>query len=291
MALPNIIQQINSKLPLSGGTMTGIISSSNDTFLRGTSNNKRRHICSGTTYDKGAYICLDGCEVDDTQSNYYKGQFFIGAHNSTNQTILVGRPDGTLTWGGNNVITSAGGNMSGSIIHQATTVIQRKDDTGALWIHGGVAWGDGASLELCGKSRTTNTGGFMIQTNDGTTRKNLTGGPNTDLNWDGKLVVCVTKWKSGTQWYRKYSDGWIEQGGQTPRTSDAYISISFPIAFTQDNPNVQLTRRFYYDNDTSSPQNRTTGVSSVTKTGFKCYDNGWSANGYGTAGVWYACGF
>ena len=287
MALPNIISQINSKLSLSGGTMIGVLSVPTPLIINP----------QNSTSEGGEIVIKSPSSTYPIESridNYSNETRIIGVDTSQDKVVDVvsfNHNNHNLSLNGNNVLTSAGGNMSGSIIHQATTVIQRKDDTGALWIHGGVAWGDGASLELCGKSRTTNTGGFMIQTNDGTTRKNLTGGPNTDLNWDGKLVVCVTKWKSGTQWYRKYSDGWIEQGGQTPRTSDAYISISFPIAFTQDNPNVQLTRRFYYDNDTSSSQNRTTGVSSVTKTGFKCYDNGWSANGYGTAGVWYACGF
>lgn len=135
----------------------------------------------------------------------------------------------------------SGGNMSGSIIHQATTAIQRKDDTGALWIHGGVAWGDGASLELCGKSRTTNTGGFMIQTNDGTTRKNLTGGPNTDLTWDSKLVVCVTKWTSGNSGYRKYSDGFIEQWGVSNGGGTSGRSITFPLAFSNTNYNIQMS--------------------------------------------------
>ena len=111
-----------------------------------------------------------------------------------------------------------------------------------------------------------------------------------DLN--GNLIKGFVKetWKSGTSWYRIWSDGWIEQGGQTPKTLDAVISVSFARAFSQDNPNVQLTRRFYYDNDATACQNRTTGVSSVTTTGFKCHDNGWPASG-GSVGVWYACGY
>lgn len=110
------------------------------------------------------------------------------------------------------------------------------------------------------------------------------------LNGNNIKGFVTETWKSGTSWYRIWSDGWIEQGGQTPKTSDALISISFARAFSQDNPNVQLTRRFYYDNDATGCQNRTTGVSSVTTTGFKCYDNGWSSAG-GSVGVWYACGY
>ena len=117
-----------------------------------------------------------------------------------------------------------------------------------------------------------------------------TAATTTSTAANDKVAVVVQNYRSGTSWYRVWSDGWIEQGGYTPRTSDAFISVNFAKPFSQDNPNVQLTRRFYYDNDSTSCQNRTTGVSSVTKTGFKCYDNDWSANG-GSAGVWYACGY
>ena len=124
-------------------------------------------------------------------------------------------------------------------------------------------------------------------------KNNQVYGYRFDLN-DGKGLpkarMVVDAYKSGTSWYRVWSDGWIEQGGQTPKTSDAFISVSFAKAFSQDNPNVQFTRRFYYDNDATGCQNRTTGVSSVTTTGFKCYDNGWSSAG-GSVGVWYACGY
>lgn len=117
-------------------------------------------------------------------------------------------------------------------------------------------------------------------------------GENTWSVWkqtDGQCAI-TDYWHSGVNWWRKWSDGWIEQGGYTPRSIDGFSSVTFPIAFSQDNPNVQFTRRFYYDNDSTATQNRTSGVSSVTKTGFKCYDNGWSASG-GSCGVWLACGY
>lgn len=108
----------------------------------------------------------------------------------------------------------------------------------------------------------------------------------------GKLLKTwiIETWRSGTSWYRKWSDGWIEQGGQTPRAADTICTVTFPIAFTQDNPNVQMTRRFYYANDGTASQNRTTGIWGVSRTGFSTYDNGWSGAG-GSAGVYYACGY
>lgn len=100
----------------------------------------------------------------------------------------------------------------------------------------------------------------------------------------------VKSYSSGTTWYRIYADGWCEQGGQTPKTTDATINVLFLVQFATENPNVQLTRRFYYDDDGSTSQNRTTGVSSVSSTGFKCYDNGWTSYG-GSVGIWQASGY
>lgn len=78
---------------------TGSIISSSSMVLTGNTNTVGRHICSGTTWSKGAFIRLDGCEVEET-SNYIKGQFIIGAHDGTTRRLLCGKPDNTLTWDG-----------------------------------------------------------------------------------------------------------------------------------------------------------------------------------------------
>lgn len=48
-----------------------------------------------------------------------------------------------------------------------------------------------------------------------------------------KRIVTAT-WRSGTQWYTKYSDGWIEQGGRSPAiNADAYtITLNTPFQGT-----------------------------------------------------------
>lgn len=44
-----------------------------------------------------------------------------------------------------------------------------------------------------------------------------------------KRIVTAT-WGSGKNWYTKYSDGWIEQGGQT--TGQATHTVTFPAPYT-----------------------------------------------------------
>ena len=44
-----------------------------------------------------------------------------------------------------------------------------------------------------------------------------------------KRIVTAT-WRSGKSWYTKYSDGWIEQGGQT--TGQAVHTVTFPAPYT-----------------------------------------------------------
>ena len=44
-----------------------------------------------------------------------------------------------------------------------------------------------------------------------------------------KRIVTAT-WRSGKNWYTKYSDGWIEQGGQT--TGQATHTVTFPAPYT-----------------------------------------------------------
>ena len=56
------------------------------------------------------------------------------------------------------------------------------------------------------------------------------------LNIDGKEMVYVNKtWNNGSNWYRKYSDGFIEQGGITSYSKTGIIKVSLPTAFSSTN--------------------------------------------------------
>ena len=51
--------------------------------------------------------------------------------------------------------------------------------------------------------------------------------------------VIVSKYKSGKTWYRVWSDGWIEQGGEA--ASGSSVTVTFPKAFAEMNYDVQAT--------------------------------------------------
>ena len=56
------------------------------------------------------------------------------------------------------------------------------------------------------------------------------------------LVVVVDSYKNGTDWYRIWSDGWVEQGGRTTEiywTKNGYsIQVLLPVAMTDTNYHV-----------------------------------------------------
>lgn len=103
-----------------------------------------------------------------------------------------------------------------------------------------------------------------------------------------KPAVVVESYRSGNTWYRKYSDGWIEQGGTFTGHSraDTVYTYNFAKAFASSNATVML-------------QTGTVGhygygyelvLNSVTTTQFKVQ---FAAEGDTTVGTckYYACGY
>ena len=56
-------------------------------------------------------------------------------------------------------------------------------------------------------------------------------------------AVLTDSYKSGVKWYRKYSDGWIEQGGHgtTTGTNGNLQTITLHTAFSNTNYSVQMS--------------------------------------------------
>ena len=101
-----------------------------------------------------------------------------------------------------------------------------------------------------------------------------------------KSYITAT-WQSGTSWYRKYSDGWIEQGGYVITSSSTEQTISLHTAFS--NTNYFLTKQLGFNGFYGSGINgQYTSVWGLTTSSFKTY-------GYDRTGVdafrWYACGY
>ena len=171
-------------LPTSGGTMMGalrtssvISKSSDDTFF---------DIYGGTTHGKGSQLTLFGYNHAD------KGMFSLTAHDGTSQKSLVGKPDGILQWGGNDIITN--GYTNAIVIDRETAHIHKRNANGRTVVRGGTSTAaDGASIYLNGTGYSSDAGCFILQarTSDGVA-KNFIGNPDGTLSWDGKTLLTTS---------------------------------------------------------------------------------------------------
>lgn len=93
----------------------------------------------------------------------------------------------------------------------------------------------------------------------------------------------ITQTRSnGTLWYRKYSDGWIEQGGECTKERDTNITVTFLTAFKDTNYTIATS--FY--SRLSSSEDPVCSFTAKTNTGFVHNYPSW-----GCKMGWYACGY
>ncbi|MBQ5395854.1 MAG: hypothetical protein IIU59_03115, partial [Alistipes sp.] len=102
----------NSYLPLTGGTLTG------DLFFTGYNSRvfgiKRTSASAGQSVANNIDVGWDynnrdgaGAFFRSVEAGTLAGDFGFFARNATDQCEMIGKPDGTLTWGNANVLTSA----------------------------------------------------------------------------------------------------------------------------------------------------------------------------------------
>ena len=104
-------------------------------------------------------------------------------------------------------------------------------------------------------------------------------------------VHIVETWQSddGTSWYRKWSDGWIEQGGNTLGTTQpTSYTVTFPIAFVNSPPTIVVSGAGR--NATADYAWGINNAEKPTATSFSYYGP------HGSTGTpngmsWYACGY
>ena len=120
------------------------------------------------------------------------------------------------------------------------------------------------------------------------------------LDTSGKLFFndCIVPYiidsyisEDGNSWYRKYSDGWIEQGGYFAGNNTlGYQDITFPIAFVNKPVQVytygDLTDNWFTATTTQTVGMYSTaygaiGITTTTKFRISSYNDG----------HWYACGY
>ena len=213
MALPNIIQQINSKLPLSGGNITGAI-----TFLNNwgdnigdigggisTNNNCLRLAGGELAHDKAGGVI----QLFNRMHTVNAGGVVIRADNGTTSREINLKSDGTFTWGGslsvNETIVSVNGHIeapNGNIKGARFTADNKVND----------------NIDFM----------FRHVTNGG---MYLPGNYARNDEWYG-ITSLKGSYYGGANNYRLWADGLIEQWGYVGGLSNGNVWITFPIAFT-----------------------------------------------------------
>lgn len=151
-------------------------------------------------------------------------------------------------------LSLSGGNVNGDITFRTWGAgIGGSIATGDWYgFNAGTSWellyNDGACLWLCGNGvgghNTIGINGeFVLSTGRGTIDYyTLRGKPDGSLTWGGKNVLTgnsagltvVSEYYSANSWYRKYSDGWIEQGGifyySTYTSKNNRVTLAIPFS-------------------------------------------------------------
>lgn len=149
-------------------------------------------------------------------------------------------------------------------------------------------YNQGGWLTLLGKDfHRSDKGGFLISANAGHGDYVLAGLPNGSLTWCGRNVLTgnsagltvVAESYSANSWYRKYSDGWIEQGGKI--TGSSGVTLTFPLAFSNTNYSFVCNTQ---GNSTGYGYKRSAWISSRTATTVTLGSDA------GDPAVWFACG-
>ena len=200
-------------------------------------------------------VQADWNQTDSTQKDYIKNKPTIPTKVSQLNNDL-----GYLTKDISEVISAPGASFTGDVSAttvNATSLVVTKESklgptrvrgAGFLFIEAAPAKGLGVSADLTdgtygaivsvrnvndpyvpgGISFSTRTPKSGINTNHTMEFRN-----DGSLNIDGKRMVYVNEtWHNDSNWYRKYSDGFIEQGGITAYSGTGIKKVTFPTAFT-----------------------------------------------------------
>lgn len=103
-------------------------------------------------------------------------------------------------------------------------------------------------------------------------------------------AVVVKTWMAndGLSWYRKYSDGWIEQGGYASwNTYSGFVVM--PTAFSSTNYVIQLSVNNYTNTDPCIINVSPAHGKETSKFGVSFKNN--IGKGYPNSFYWFACGY
>ena len=331
---PETILTTSTGIDVSGASMMEgtFVTANEESFARNV-NSSRMTIRGGVSGVKNSGAVL---ELVGSESTKEPGVFKLTAYDDKAKTskTLLGKATAALTWGGTEILTVAGGKMTGGLVFTTSNAISQSGNSNSLSIYGGNASTSsntyGAYMTLYGMN-TPNTSGYaQIVASKGSQSSTLDLTPSGSMKWGGKEVVrrvnnttpgpdgnitldnnvinqiiggqpvisvggktgrdisldewslkeevlaaarkatavsvgvvgatnadiealrkavtrveaeigdlpntitrVVSTWSNGNNWYRKWSDGWIEQGGRSATQVSGYTyKVNFHTPFT-----------------------------------------------------------
>lgn len=274
---------------------------------------------SNNNTKRGAYMTFKS--GSDTSA---AGHFIIQARDETNATLLQGRPGGTLTWGGSTIYTA--GNLTGGVSTIATSNLTASralisNSSGKVAVSAvtstELGYLDGVTsniqTQLNAKQASISGGASTIATTNLTASRALISNSSgkvavsavtsTELGYlDGVTSAIQTQlnskigvsayWKSGNNWYRKYSDGFIEQGGRIDYGSQATNwtkSVTLNTAFGDSNSRYNVIATVY-DGDSTGDRLLNYGINVYSQTTSSFQIKIETGNNVRYIS-WYACGY
>lgn len=280
-----IAQEVAKCLKLTGGELSGNISFSQtgDTTLNKSSAGARLIFRGGgSEFADGASLYLHG-----KNRTTDPGVALLYAHNGTQNAYLKLMPTGEAYIKSDKILTAAGiVTIKDSFYSSAGTyAFCGAGDESYLGIRGGDGMNSGQLILYGGSINSTSAGEARLVSHNpiNGTAYNFRVTPDGKLYYKGvELRYVVEHWKSGESWYRKWSDGWIEQGGRlTCPYGGAAVMTTLHKAFTNTDYCIQVTP-FLANSSAYAPT-----VANQTETTFSTY---YLQAGAEVPAFWYACG-
>lgn len=106
-------------------------------------------------------------------------------------------------------------------------------------------------------------------------------------------VYLIESGKStdGYSWYRKYSDGWIEQGGRNYAIMASDLRIKLPKAFSTTKYSFSAIGERYTSPSSERPDDLCFTINGITTSTITVYPFDAGSNSYEAYFRWHACGY
>ncbi len=243
----NISTTDDTKIPLAGtDALSGsIVPDTDNAYDLGDSTYGFANFYANKIYLKGStifnlvddnYICVGGATAQANGANLVlngknrstsTGEFKLEARDGTYTRQLIGKPDGTLSWGGT---------VSANDIVVYSVASRDTSNSSVLYLLGGSSYPNGAQINLYGNNHQNN-GCFEIIAHGNS--QVLRGEANGTLTWDGQPIQytsdarlkqqisqidddLLTAWEDVNPVQFKYN-GAVDQKGDNARLHTGYV--------------------------------------------------------------------